>query len=145
MHACVCGACGCVGEGDLLVPCAWFLPLLYAWPRPPPCAWPPPLPMRKYNLETFFHILIWPPLPPYVDTYVCKFCFFPYAIRSLVPSQSPSLYIYISPPFPSTILYSSLYQFLPPTHPLKLSPPPSLLFRCVFFKNLLKRNANPEP
>ena len=54
--------------------------------------------MRKYNLETFFHILIWPPLPPYVDTYVCKFCFFPYAIRSLVPSQSPSLYTYICPP-----------------------------------------------
>lgn len=54
--------------------------------------------MRKYNLETFFHILIWPPLPPYVDTYVCKFCFFPYAIHSLVPSQSPSLYTYICPP-----------------------------------------------
>ena len=116
MHACVCGACGCVGAGDLLVPCAWFLPLLYAWPRPPPCAWPPPLPMRKYNLETFFHILIWPPLPSYVDTYVCKFCFFPYAIRSLVSSQSPSLYTYIFPPL-SLYHYLFLSLPIPPSHP----------------------------
>jgi len=31
MHACVCGACGFVRARDLLLPCAWPLPL-------PPCA-----------------------------------------------------------------------------------------------------------
>ena len=141
MHACVCGACGCVGAGDLLVPCAWFLPLLYAWPRPPPCAWPPPLPMRKYNLETFFHILIWPPLPPYVDTYVCKFCFFPYAIRSLVPSQSLSLYIYIPPPFPLPFsIPLSTNSSLPPT--LSSSPHPH---PCSFVTSFSKACSKETP
>ena len=99
--------------------------------------------MRKYNLETFFHILIWPPLPPYVDTYVCKFCFFPYAIRSLVPSQSPSLYTYIFPPLS---LYHSLFLSLPipPSHPPSQALPtpiPALSLRL--FQKLAQKKRQP--
>ena len=88
--------------------------------------------MRKYNLETFFHILIWPPLPPYVDTYVCKFCFFPYAIRSLFPSQSLSLFTYIFPPLS---LYHSL--FLSPSQALP-TPIPALSLAASALKDILK-------
>ena len=99
--------------------------------------------MRKNNLETFFHILIWPPLPPYVDTYVCKFCFFPYAIRSLVPSQSPSLYTYIFPPLS---LYHSLFLSLPspPSHPPSQALPtpiPALSLRL--FQKLAQKKRQP--
>ena len=52
--------------------------------------------------------------------------FFLYTIRSLVSSQSLSI-----PPFSFYHSYSSLYNTLPPSYPLDLSPPPPPLFQYL--------------
>ena len=73
------------------------------------------------NIWTHIHACVggWVGVACRVPSLSTILCFFLYAIRSLVPSQSLSLYIYISRP---CILNSFLYQFLPPP---TLSHPPS--------------------